>query len=669
MQPNTRKLALVLSLGMALSACGDGDGSSAAPESSVTTKAAPANTSASEATPSTAAATQDSAAAQNGTNAQDAANAQDVAGTQNTTGTQNTAAAQDTATAATQNDAAASGTDNTTAAATPAETSTTDAIRTTDDGKSYEIRGDLLIQILLSRVPHKDAANEPMLDWIDPDKSYTTRLVLGDTLHDKMIGPVLLVQEDITPNPDNAAADKYLYRFSVDTGPTRGPLQGKDVETGETTRPDIRIGLSQAGMPRDEASPPVSSPLEISKQVTVAPTRPAVKFLPDSAEEQTLTRKEASIIDPKSWYPLHWEHTWHGDRNKTYESITWAVYRTKDSPSQLDICVIFEIAYNAHEQLCERREIPDGWTSGQPLKHVRWNTQTDFFSELGDSISYWLWNDSKGASSISRSDLKTTSEPISKRGISGAVLAALLDAYTPRAGGMDALPKRAGGADDVYSSKSKENDPAFVSLRHESLATAYADGSSNGSGYSPAAGPYLYTLNAGTWQSDAEPHSPGKELPGLALTVSLQNDAQKGVILPRLTGLTLQKRDENDKIVQSYQGDLNSENSTDKTIAPNDLIPFGSHVQTWNDPDTESSIPRNKASVWLTVEQSLEDERSVDLCWNFYGPTTIAKTNYCTTTSIPEGWAAGQPLLPQSYYAVFGGYSYKRKFWNTRIAH
>jgi len=65
MQPNTRKLALVLSLGMALSACGGGDGSSAAPESSVTTKAAPANTSASEATPSTAAATQDSAAAPN----------------------------------------------------------------------------------------------------------------------------------------------------------------------------------------------------------------------------------------------------------------------------------------------------------------------------------------------------------------------------------------------------------------------------------------------------------------------------------------------------------------------------------------------------------------------------------------------------------------------------
>lgn len=198
MQPNTRKLALVLSLGMALSACGGGDGSSAAPESSVTTKAAPANTSSSQATPSTAATTQDSAAAQNGASAQNAANAQDAAGTQNTTDTQNTAATQDTAGAATQNDAAASGTDNTTAAATPAATSTTDAIRTTDDGKNYEIRGDLLIQILLSHVPERGAANDPLLPWIDADES------TEDPDKYKMTGPALLVDEDITPNADNA---------------------------------------------------------------------------------------------------------------------------------------------------------------------------------------------------------------------------------------------------------------------------------------------------------------------------------------------------------------------------------------------------------------------------------------------------------------------------------
>ena len=506
-----------------------------------------------------------------------------------------------------------------------------------------------------------------MLDWIDPEKSYTTRLVLGDTLHDKMIGPVLLVQEDITPNPDNTAADKYLYRFSVDTGPTRGPLKGKDVETGETTRPDIRIGLSQAGMQRDEASPPVSSPLEISKQVTVAPTRPDVKFLPDSAEEQTLTRKEASIIDPKSWYPLHWEHTWHGDRNKTYESITWAVYRTKDSPSQLDICVIFEIAYNAHEQLCERREIPDGWTSGQPLKHVRWNAHTDYFSELGDSISYWLWNDSKGASSISRSNLKTTSEPINNRGISGAVLSALLDVYTPRAGGMNALPQRAGGATNVYSTTPKNNDPAFASLHHESRATNYADGNPDGTGYSPAVGPYAYTLKAGAWQSDTAIYGPGKTLPGTVLTLNLQNDAQKGLILPGSTSLTVQALDNNGKVNQEYQGEQVSEGKTDKTIAPNDLLMFGYRVQTWTDPNPDPNDAgrwTKAASVWLTVEQSLEDARSVDLCWNSILPG-FAQRTYCTTTTIPEGWTAGQPLLPQSYHIVSGDGT----FWNTRIAH
>ena len=321
MQPNTRKLALVLSLGMALSACGGGDGSSAAPESSVTTKVAPADTSSSEATPSTAAATQDSAAAQNDTgaqndaSAQNAANGQDASGTQNTATAQGTTATQDTATAA---------------AATPAATSTTDAIRTTDDGKNYEIRGDLLIQILLSHVPERSAANAPLLPWIDADES------TDDPDKYKMTGPALLVDEDITPNADNAG--RYIFRLAIDKGPIHGALeQAKHyMIIGQSTRPDIRIDLSLPGMPRNGTSAPVTSPLEIGQQLTVAPSRDGSDSAPQSTTEQTLTSKEVSTIDPKAWYPLSWAHAWEGSSHRTYRWISLKVSQADDARSPGD---------------------------------------------------------------------------------------------------------------------------------------------------------------------------------------------------------------------------------------------------------------------------------------------------------------------------------------------
>lgn len=662
MQPNTRKLALVLSLGMALSACGGGDGSSAAPESSVTTKVAPADTSSSEATPSTAAATQDSAAAQNDTgaqndaSAQNAANGQDASGTQNTTDTQNTATAQGTT--ATQDTATA-------AAATPAATSTTDAIRTTDDGKNYEIRGDLLIQILLSHVPERSAANAPLLPWIDADES------TDDPDKYKMTGPALLVDEDITPNADNAG--RYIFRLAIDKGPIHGALeQAKHyMIIGQSTRPDIRIDLSLPGMPRNGTSAPVTSPLEIGQQLTVAPSRDGSDSAPQSTTEQTLTSKEVSTIDPKAWYPLSWAHAWEGSSHRTYRWISLKVSQADDAPlNQVNSCIDFTAEYNESENLCERWEIPAGWTSGQPLKHVRWTANRKYFSQFGGSTSYWHWNDDKGTPPISRTDQRTTSEPINSRGISGAVLSALLDAYTPRAGGMNALPQRAGGATDVYSTTPENNDPAFASLHHESRATSYADGNLDGTGYSPAVGPYAYTLKAGAWQSATDLYGPGKTLLGMELKLNLQNDAQKGLILPRSTSLTLQQRDINGNVAPLYQGEQNSQGNAEKTIAPNDLIQFGSRVQTWTaakaDPDNRAETP---ASVWLTIEQSLGDTRSVDLCWNAktpdrYYPVVV----YCTTSTIPEGWTAGQPLLPQSYHAAQHDYRITA-FWNTRIAH
>lgn len=91
---------------------------------------------------------------------------------------------------------------------------------------------------------------------------------------------------------------------------------------------------------------------------------------------------------------------------------------------------------------------------------------------------------------------------------------------------MSALPKRAGGTDDVYSTNPVQQNPAFVSLQHESQATAYADGATTGPGYSPASGHYPYTFRAGSWLSATQPHSPSSGLPGMVLNLNLENDMQ-----------------------------------------------------------------------------------------------------------------------------------------------
>ena len=224
---------------------------------------------------------------------------------------------------------------------------------------------------------------------------------------------------------------------------------------------------------------------------------------------------------------------------------------------------------------------------------------------------------------------------------------------------MSALPERAGGTDDVYSTNPVQQNPAFVSLQHESQATAYADGATTGPGYSPVSGRYQYTFRAGSWLSATQPHSPSSVLPGMVLNLNLENDMQKGLVLPAQTSLHVQRLDKDGKPMPDYQGEQKASGDGSKTIAPNDLILFGSTLQTW-----EATQP-GTARVSLTIEQSTQDARSVDLCWEILtgGNSRIV---YCTTTTIPAGWAPGQPLKPQSYYGAKGGSS-TDSYWNTNV--
>lgn len=55
----------------------------------------------------------------------------------------------------------------------------------------------------------------------------------------------------------------------------------------------------------------------------------------------------------------------------------------------------------------------------------------------------------------------------------------------------------------------------------------------------------------------------------------------------------------------------------------------------------------------------------MDLCWEIQTGGN-SKIVYCTTTTIPAGWAPGQPLKPQSYYGAKGGSS-TDSYWNTNV--
>ena len=178
MNPQTQKLALALSLGMALAACGGGDGNNTTPESSATTKATPADTSSSEAAPSTTAATQDAATAQN------------------------TAGAQNSSAPAQTNEAASA----------PIQWNDTNGIVT--------VRGDLVIQALLSQAGPLDAQQQPQVYPLHFERTGKTA-GSGEPSGDM----IMLVTADITPDNGNTGLGSNLLELDLARGPAYGPLE------------------------------------------------------------------------------------------------------------------------------------------------------------------------------------------------------------------------------------------------------------------------------------------------------------------------------------------------------------------------------------------------------------------------------------------------------------
>lgn len=574
--------------------------------------------------------------------------------------------------------------------ATPAETGNSvvtkapddsSPIRKTEDGIT-QIRGDVLIQALLSQVGQRDADNQPYIDWLDAEDS-SSGMVGDASTTTPLVGPVALVTRDIqSATPDETALGKYIFKATLDQGPLHASPDDYATKTRKT-HPldtfDIRFGLSQAGLPKaGNGAATAGTPLEIGRQLNLEFTRADDDF--DSAPKKPLTMTLESTavttVEPNAYYTLYgggnvWKHEWraHVDRSREFASITLEISRPSDTNNQFDLCLDVSRTYANHQDLCERWEVPTDWRAGQPLKRHGQTLRESFFSELGSSITHWNWSDRKAHPPVAPDSLKTASQAIDGNGISGALLAALFDSFTPRAQGMKSLPARATRtAGGVLGTTPLADDPRYLSIYHESRATTYADGAAADTGsYAPATGSYLYALRSGTWQAPNQSRVPARGGDQITLALHVANDPQKGFTLPRWTGLNQLSIGLDGKQYWLYQGEQVGEGNAGKTIAPNDLILFGSTVQSWHDPRAFSAEKTDDALVRLTIEQATTDARSVDLCWysNTGGLSYSRKS--CTTWVVPEGWQPGQQLKPQAYHVV-GRVGGQHAYWNTRVA-
>ncbi|MDO5056019.1 MAG: hypothetical protein Q4E06_01675 [Lautropia sp.] len=562
------------------------------------------------------------------------------------------------------------------------------------DTRKIHIRGDLLIQLLLSRLNERDAKGQPLISWLDADTYKYVNFYTGDE-ELPLLGPAALVAEDIKPDTARTGLGPYVATIDLKHGPLLYPphihKREGDWRTRRFDESSIQFGLSMPGMSRKGGGiqAPVTTPLVVGDTMKLRAMRHNAfistnLYYGGLGEEYTFTAGTAKTIHPNAYYwndgqnpyvdrGVLWHHGWWGKSN-IITHVQLEVEVVDLEKRHVKACVHYEGQYYENHWLCDRWQVPDGWSSGEPLTHL---SQYLVETLSLDDRTFWRWNDRKGTPQVSADSLKTTTEPVNQHGISGAVLAAMFDAWTPRAAGMRALPGFAslvkGALDPTPGTLVPFGDPpARVSVYHESRATTYADGTAHADTHSPAVGSYLYAFRSGTWKRPGEPRAASASFEQLTMAMHLNHDPVKGLTLPRWAGLHELGLDEKNggHQIWLYQGEQLSLDRKVKVIAPNDLLLFGSIVQYWIDDELYSN-PKSTAAVTLSVEKSASDARSADLCWTIYTVNGYQWSKNCTTWVIPEGWVPGQILKPQGYQLMTHARNRNWEppfYWSTRTA-
>ena len=111
------------------------------------------------------------------------------------------------------------------------------------------LRGDVLIQALLSRTARLDAQNNPQTAWLSPETYTWGSLGAGQQGSEPSVVPVVLASQDIRPTDANTAAlGRNYYQFEISQGPRRLINDPLMLNIASQT---LCFGLFVAGLPND----------------------------------------------------------------------------------------------------------------------------------------------------------------------------------------------------------------------------------------------------------------------------------------------------------------------------------------------------------------------------------------------------------------------------------
>ena len=500
-----------------------------------------------------------------------------------------------------------------------------------------KIRGDVLIQALLSQTSHQDAQGRDLTAWLPPNHYYASTHGMEPPKYERFSGPVMLSREDIVPADGTEAGlgSPYTYRIDDSVGPTRNPAGARTTSVDAHT---IRLGLSAPGLPNRGASANQAIPLQLDIAARVIVTLAGKEYTLQSANGQTIRSDQTYETGTTS------EHEWRNGNSHPSARL----YYDRASEKGFRICLDLNNEGRNNGMLhtrCNEWEVPEGWKPGQPLVYKALTYENRYTNYDWDTATTWNWNNLNEPRYVPTESLKTATQAVNQYGISGAQLAAMFDSTNDR--NRDMMKHMlADYADAVRSSDA----PQRISLTHQSTGAAYANGGKDNDdpffeGYSPAIGNYQYTFATGSYQDPQNPRVPHEDYPQVELAMQVNHDLSKGFTLPNQLSLDFHGIDRNSKQAYELYKETPLQGTSARTFTDNQLIPFGSTLQSWATPNDEAS--KKKASVWLTLEQSQWHANDVDLCWHVNATdekdNTVADHKYCTT------WLAKNDLDPNKF--------------------
>lgn len=575
--------------------------------------------------------------------------------------------------------------DDTSPASTPAAETAGAAAGSVAAISAAGLRGDVLAQALRTTTSQANPADGsqplPTRAWpssygypeVKPDKGmvltsfFTDHQISADEGKTGLGAHVSTIRAFAMPNHTNGAVnyDSVEWRLGLSGQGNLPATLAQDAADAEALQLGARLPLTV------KADPKVRADDTIEKTVTATSDTP-------------YSLRRNALLDWQK--PLH---SWSAEDGRQRVDLLLIEGAKAD---EFAACFQFNVAsYLVDRQHCSLWQVPAGWAPGQPLVYQGQYVKNVFrYGEDNATLpSHWI-SDPQAIHGKAESTIPTeptpppgapvkADAPVSSRGISGGVLATMLDAMSPRGNGAANLPPFASAAEteipdwardrDMFNSKpaTVAREPLRVSLQQLARATQYADGAATGA-YAPATGNYLYLQRSGAWRSEADPMRRvfGHAVVTLAVHVTNESHGNNGsVLLSRWLGMRDQGVDKqgqpNDHSIE-LRG-LSTDESTasarpgdpagSRRYAHDQLVSYYHSVHEWRFNNMEQQVrlivtPHEDAS-----KRRLDDH--VQLCWEIdritIGLPSLTR-KVCTVWQIPAGWTYGQPLAPQSFHML-----------------